>query len=147
MRKGHMTRPTSSKTRRAVFAAVVAATTLVTFGAFGGVGLARTAIGVAQYEYGGQTKVTLCHKDKNTITVGAPAVPAHMRHGDDTGTCAAVKAKAKAEKKAAKAAAAKAKAEKAAAKKAAKEKAKAEKAAAKAAAAKAKAEKAAAKAG
>ena len=73
MRKGHMTTPISSKARRAVFAAVVAATTLVSFGVLGGVGLARTAIGVAQYEYGGQTKVTLCHKGKNTITVGAPA--------------------------------------------------------------------------
>ena len=88
MRKGHMTTPISSKARRAVFAAVVAATTLVSFGALGGVGLARTAIGVAQYEYGGQTKVTLCHKGKNTITVGAPAVPAHMGHGDELGPCA-----------------------------------------------------------
>ena len=80
-----MTTPISSKTRRAVFAAVVAATTLVSFGVLGGVGLARTAIGVAQYEYGGQVKVTLCHKDKNTITVGAPAVPAHKAHGDVLG--------------------------------------------------------------
>ena len=32
---------------------------------------------------GGQTKVTLCHKGKNTITVGAPAVKAHLAHGDD----------------------------------------------------------------
>ena len=127
MRKGHMTRPTNSKTRRAVFAAVVAATTLVTFGAFGGVGLARTAIGVAQYEYGGQTKVTLCHKNKNTITVGAPAVPAHKAHGDTLGTCAAAKA-AKAEKaKTAKLKAAKAKAAKAKAAKAAKAKADAKK--------------------
>jgi hypothetical protein len=36
---------------------------------------------------GGQPKVTLCHKGKNTITVGAPAVPAHQRHGDTRGAC------------------------------------------------------------
>ena len=35
----------------------------------------------------GQTKVTLCHKDMNTITVGEPAVAAHERHGDTLGAC------------------------------------------------------------
>jgi hypothetical protein len=36
----------------------------------------------------GQQKVTLCHKDKNTITVGAPAVDAHLaHHGDWLGAC------------------------------------------------------------
>ncbi len=39
----------------------------------------------AQYQYG-KTKVTLCHKGK-TITVGAPAVKAHLRHGDTIGKC------------------------------------------------------------
>jgi hypothetical protein len=32
-------------------------------------------------------KVTLCHKGKNTIAVGAAAVPAHLRHGDTLGPC------------------------------------------------------------
>ena len=40
---------------------------------------------------GGQQKVTLCHVDeegeKRTITVGAPAVPAHLAHGDILGEC------------------------------------------------------------
>jgi hypothetical protein len=36
---------------------------------------------------GGQHKVTLCHKDKNTITVGAPAVDAHLAHGDRLRAC------------------------------------------------------------
>ncbi len=36
---------------------------------------------------GGQDKVTLCHKDKNTLTVGAPAQAAHLRHGDSLGAC------------------------------------------------------------
>ena len=46
----------------------------------------------AQYQYGpsgkqyGKTKVTLCHKGK-TITVGAPAAKAHLRHGDKLGSC------------------------------------------------------------
>jgi hypothetical protein len=47
----------------------------------------------AQYQYGpsgkqyGKTKVTLCHKGKKTITVGAPAAKAHLRHGDKLGRC------------------------------------------------------------
>jgi hypothetical protein len=36
-----------------------------------------------------QQKVTLCHKDKNTLTVGAPALTAHQRHGDYPGACQA----------------------------------------------------------
>jgi hypothetical protein len=35
---------------------------------------------------GGQDKVTLCHK-YNTLTVGAPAQAAHLRHGDSLGAC------------------------------------------------------------
>jgi hypothetical protein len=36
---------------------------------------------------GGPDKVTLCHKDKKTLTVGAPAQPAHLGHGDYLGAC------------------------------------------------------------
>src|SRR5215213_7021340 len=36
---------------------------------------------------GSQQKVTLCHKDKKTLTVGAPALAAHQRHGDMRGAC------------------------------------------------------------
>jgi hypothetical protein len=36
---------------------------------------------------GGQQKVILCHKGKSTITVGAPAKDAHLRHGDNLGAC------------------------------------------------------------
>ena len=35
---------------------------------------------------GGQDKVTLCHKNK-TLTVGARAQAAHLRHGDRLGAC------------------------------------------------------------
>ena len=31
----------------------------------------------------GQEKITLCHKGKKTITVGAPAQEAHLNHGDE----------------------------------------------------------------
>lgn len=35
----------------------------------------------------GREKVTLCHKDRNTLTVGAGAQAAHLRHGDSLGAC------------------------------------------------------------
>ena len=96
--------------RRAGVAAALATSLLVAFAALGGVGVAQSAIGAAQYQYA--KKVTSCHKGK-TISVGKAAEQAHVRHGDTVGTCAAAAAKkAKAAKaKAAKAAAAKAKAE------------------------------------
>jgi hypothetical protein len=40
----------------------------------------------AEHGRGGQQKVTLCHKNK-TLTVGAPALGAHLRHGDTRGAC------------------------------------------------------------
>jgi hypothetical protein len=36
---------------------------------------------------GNPGKVTLCHKNRVTISVGAPAEPAHLRHGDEPGAC------------------------------------------------------------
>ena len=36
---------------------------------------------------GNPGKVTLCHKGRVTISVGAPAEPAHLRHGDSLGAC------------------------------------------------------------
>jgi hypothetical protein len=36
---------------------------------------------------GNPEKVTLCHKGRVTISVGAPAEPAHLRHGDRLGPC------------------------------------------------------------
>jgi hypothetical protein len=32
-------------------------------------------------------RVTLCHKGKKTITVGASAVESHLDHGDALGAC------------------------------------------------------------
>src|SRR5215217_7980313 len=36
---------------------------------------------------GGQDKVILCHKNKNTLTLGTQAQAAHLRHGDILGAC------------------------------------------------------------
>ena len=76
---------------RTVIAAVVAIATVVAFASLGGVGLAKSAIGLAQYQYG--KKVTICHKGKHTITVSVNAWAAHQRHGDTLGACAGTTAK------------------------------------------------------
>ena len=36
---------------------------------------------------GNPGKVIICHKGRVTISVGAPAQPAHLRHGDSLGPC------------------------------------------------------------
>ena len=58
---------------------------LTALAALGGVGVAQSAISSAQGAYG--KKVTVCHKGKKTISVGGPAVKAHLRHGDTLGRC------------------------------------------------------------
>jgi hypothetical protein len=45
---------------------------------------AKTA-SAAQYQYA--NKATVCHKGKKTISIGKPAVKAHLRHGDTLGAC------------------------------------------------------------
>lgn len=35
----------------------------------------------------GQNKVQVCHKGKNTLSLPAPAVQAHLGHGDTMGPC------------------------------------------------------------
>jgi len=57
----------------------------------GGLTFSQSAL-AGQSGGGGQQKVTLCHVDQETgeeitITVGAPAVPAHLAHGDLLGPC------------------------------------------------------------
>jgi hypothetical protein len=115
-----------NKTPRIAAAAVLVVCMLVAVAALGGVGHAQNVINAAQAAYG--KKVTICHKGK-TISVSKSAWPAHQRHGDTLGTCAAAKAK---KAKAAKAKAAKIKAAKIKAAKAKAAKAKAEAAKAKA---------------
>jgi hypothetical protein len=49
--------------------------------------LAMAAVAFADDDEGGPgEKVTLCHEG-HTITVGAPAMAAHVRHGDTEGAC------------------------------------------------------------
>ena len=59
---------------------------LFAFALFGAGGSSVFGINVAEAGYG-QEKVTICHKGKNTLTVGAPAVKAHTAHGDTIGAC------------------------------------------------------------
>jgi hypothetical protein len=87
-----MKRLFQSADRRLVGAAVVSGLLLVPLGVFGSSAFARTAgPSAAQYQY----KVTICHRTGSkkhpfhTITVSNKAVPAHLRHGDKLGACAA----------------------------------------------------------
>lgn len=49
--------------------------------------LAGVAVPVlAAHNGSGNEKVTVCHNG-HSITIGAPAVPAHLRHGDSLGPC------------------------------------------------------------
>ena len=92
------------KTPRVAIAAAIATGTVAVFAALGGAGIAQDSISAAQYQYG--KKTTVCHKGKKSISIGNPAVAAHLRHGDTVGPCTSAAAKAK------KAKAAKAKADK-----------------------------------
>lgn len=75
---------TASGRSSRVVATIVA---VATFASFGGIGLANGVIDLAQFQYG--KKITICHKNKVTITVSVNAWPAHKRHGDTTGPCVA----------------------------------------------------------
>ena len=78
-------------------AVAVSAAFFVPLCVFGAPALARSASAASEYEYSGssqyQYKVTLCHRTHSKkhpfvqISVGAPAVTAHLRHGDTLGTC------------------------------------------------------------
>jgi hypothetical protein len=71
-------------------AAVVGLGAVLVFAALGGAGLAGPGKPEkAQYgQYQNANKVTVCHKDKVTIRIAAPAVGAHEAHGDVVGACA-----------------------------------------------------------
>jgi len=68
---------------------LMAAAVVALLGALGGFGAVGGSVASAQYQYG---KVTICHVAGKsgqdvTITVAAPAVPAHLAHGDTVGAC------------------------------------------------------------
>ncbi len=35
----------------------------------------------------GQEEVEVCHNGENTLSIGAPALDAHLAHGDTVGAC------------------------------------------------------------
>jgi hypothetical protein len=83
----------SARPARAALGIAVAGVVVLVFAALGGVGSAKNPASAAQYQYG---KATICHKagphgKRVTITVGANAVPAHLRHGDTMGPCPATR--------------------------------------------------------
>jgi hypothetical protein len=84
-----------SRRLQLVLAIVLGAALVLSVASLAAVGKGKPGKGrnaAAQYQYGssgkqyGKTKVKLCHKGK-TITVGAPAAKAHLRHGDKLGSC------------------------------------------------------------
>jgi hypothetical protein len=88
----------SPRTIRLASAGTAAAALVAAFAAVAGAGLSSTSSSASEYQYGpgshqyGQ-KVTLCHHTHSkkhptvTITVGAPALKAHLKHGDTVGAC------------------------------------------------------------
>lgn len=56
---------------------------------FWGAALVAAVLAVVSVMEAGQTKVTLCHKGRNTLTVADSAAAAHYAHGDLPGPCPA----------------------------------------------------------
>jgi hypothetical protein len=57
---------------------------LAAFGGFEYAGTSPSAIAAYQYEY---DRVTICHRQKETITISVSALAAHQGHGDTLGPC------------------------------------------------------------
>ena len=83
----------NSRRSRVVTTIIATVVAVAAFASFGGIGLAHGVINLAQYQYG--KKITICHKQKRTITVSVNAWPAHQRHGDTVGPCQAATTAAK----------------------------------------------------
>jgi hypothetical protein len=80
----------NARRTRVLLGGAVVVVSLAAAGVLGGVGLAKSSVSAAQYQYG---KVVICHKThskKNpqvTITISQSAWKAHQKHGDTLGAC------------------------------------------------------------
>jgi hypothetical protein len=80
---------------RAAALVAVTAAILVPLGVLGAPALARSASSASEYQYSGssQYRVAVCHRTGSkqhpwhVITVAAPAVKAHLKHGDKLAPC------------------------------------------------------------
>ena len=65
---------------------IVIAAVLAIFAFTGSVSAGSLFANTASAGYG-QDKVEVCHKGKKTLSIAAPAVNAHLGHGDVVGAC------------------------------------------------------------